>query len=208
MEVRIEIIGASRKHPPPGDDWPALTSPGERYKAIVQREWGHVRRAAHRCGVPPADCDDIAVEVFLRYQKHLLTITSPFKVRAWLRGAARLLAHEHFATPASLHEELLPSGRLDALEQATCLEERYFEEERLQALRALVDRLPPDQRKLFVAYTVDGLSIGQIGERLGLPTSTVFNRLRGLQEHLRAALNAPRPRASSGTGRRSGRSPP
>lgn len=194
-----------------GDDWPPLTSPAERYKAIVAREWGLVRRVARRCGVPEGERDDIAVEVFLRYQKHVLAVAAPPAVRAWLRRATRLVAHEHFSASASVHEELSPAGLLDAAAQVACAEEGYLEKERCLALLAHLEDLPPAMREIFLAFAVEGLSIAQIGERCGLPPSTVWNRLRRVQEHLRGALRrdrppaqvsrAPPPRASSGRGR-------
>lgn len=192
------------------DDWPPLTAPAERYKAIVAREWGLVRRVARRCGVPEGERDDIAVEVFLRYQKHVLEVTAPAAVRAWLRRATRLVAHEHFSAAASAREELSPADRLDAAGQVACVEEGYLEKERLLALLAHVEALRPSMREIFLAFAVEGLSIAQIGERCGLPPSTVWNRLRRVQEQLRGALrrdqvtapvSALPPPASSGKGR-------
>lgn len=186
MEVNTRRIGTRPGEPP------ELASPSVRYKAIVQQEWAYVRKAARRCGVPEHFRDDIAIEVFLRFQKHVATLLSPAAVRAWLRKATRLVSHEHFDTSASLYETPMPVERIKAVEQVSGVEEGYFRRERFISLLEHVDNLHPSLRKVFYAYTVDCLSIAQIGTLYDLPPSTVFNRLRAVQSELQEAVRRDR----------------
>ena len=55
-------------------------------------------------------------------------------------------------------------------------------------LSAAIDRLPDDQREVFVMRQVSGMSFREIGETLGVPENTVKSRMRYALEKLREQL--------------------
>lgn len=66
-------------------------------------------------------------------------------------------------------------GDSEASDTATCQEE-------LERLRAVIDRLPPQCRAVFVLRKIEGLSQAQTAQRLGLSESTVEKHVaRGMQ---------------------------
>jgi RNA polymerase sigma-70 factor, ECF subfamily len=50
--------------------------------------------------------------------------------------------------------------------------------ERAASLRAALDELPADQREVVEARIVDGSTFAEIGERLGVPRSSIFDRFQ------------------------------
>jgi RNA polymerase sigma-70 factor (ECF subfamily) len=55
-------------------------------------------------------------------------------------------------------------------------------------VRESLATLPQEQRHVLVLSFYDGLSHGEIAERLGLPLGTVKSRIRLAFRHLRGAL--------------------
>ena len=55
-------------------------------------------------------------------------------------------------------------------------------------MRAALAELPPDQHEVVALAYIDGLSHGEIAQRLGLPLGTVKSRMRMAYQKIRAAL--------------------
>jgi RNA polymerase sigma-70 factor (ECF subfamily) len=162
------------------------------YTAIVQREWAFVRNAARRYGVPERHRDDVAIEVFLRFQKHAGAITAPTALRAWLRTATLYVAYEYFDARASRHETLTPTELIKLEGMVAGAEEGFIKKENLQVLLAHVDELEPKRRAVFRAYAIDGLTVAQIARRFGIPQATAYGRLRLARRDLQASLKRER----------------
>lgn len=171
---------------------PEPASLGASYKAIVQREWAFVRNVARRCGVPERHRDDIAIEVFLRFQKHAAAITVPSVVRAWLRTTTFHVAHELFDAPASRHETLTATERIKLEGHASGAEEGFLKKETFLSLLEHVEALEPRRREVFMAYAVQGLSVAEIARSMGIPEPTAYNRLRLARDDLQMALRRER----------------
>jgi len=161
-----------------------------------------VRNAARRYGVPERHRDDIAIEVFLRFQKHAATITAPSVVRAWLRTTTLHVAHEYFDARVSRYETPTPADRLKLEGLVAAAEEGFLKKETFQALLEHVEALEPRRRAVFLAYALDGLPVAQIARKLGIPQATAYNRLRLARRELQAALKRERLREERRRGTR------
>jgi RNA polymerase sigma-70 factor (ECF subfamily) len=142
--------------------------------------------------VPERHRDDVAIEVFLRFQKHVGVITAPSVIRAWLRTTTLYVSHEYFDTRASRYETLTPTERIRLEGLVASAEEGFMKKENLQILLHYVDRLEPRRRAVFRAYAVDGLPVAEIAAYLGIPKATAYNRLRLARRNLQAALERER----------------
>jgi RNA polymerase sigma factor (sigma-70 family) len=60
----------------------------------------------------------------------------------------------------------------------------------LEDLEEAIDELPEDQRIVFVAHEIDGLSMKDIAERTGVGLNTVLSRKRYAVLYLRRRLQA------------------
>ncbi|HLK41361.1 MAG TPA: sigma-70 family RNA polymerase sigma factor [Polyangiaceae bacterium] len=137
---------------------------------------GYVWNTLRRLGVPPADLEDLTHDVFLRVHRHLAQYDPTRAVRPWLFGFAFRVAsqyrrrayrrHEVFGEPeAAAHAGTTPE------EQMAAAEDRALVLEALQAIEL-------GRRAVFVLYEIDGATMKDIGDSLGIPVNTAYSRLR------------------------------
>lgn len=158
-----------------------------RLRALFEAHYDVVWRVLRRNGLPSAQADDGAQQVFLVALKRLEDVEDG-KERAFLCATAVHVARRmrQGQPREELHEELPESeggARPDELNER-------------KAQRALLDqllgKLEEDVRQVFVLQEIEGLSKREAAAALGIPEGTVASRLRRakesfarlLQEHL------------------------
>lgn len=155
---------------------------------VLEHEWDMVMEIAERCGVAHGERQDVALEVFLRYDQYRWAIASPMAIRSWLRTTAvhvsadirnrKTARYEIPADPDGLEpENLVPSPE----EQMSALEGH-------RELVKLIDALEPGRREVFRRYADQHHSMSLLSSELRIPQGTAYNRLRLAREELRAAL--------------------
>lgn len=98
------------------------------------------------------------------------------------------LRHQQVVTRAATAITVSEELRTDA----KTLEQQTGRSEKLRELMRVVNTLPPKCRAVFVLRMIDGLSQREIGERLGISTSTVEKHLAKGLRHCKAELLAAR----------------
>jgi RNA polymerase sigma-70 factor (ECF subfamily) len=145
------------------------------YVHAVDTEFDFVRRALRRHGVPMADCEDLAQEVFLVTWRRWRDYDPRRPLRAWLTGIAFRVAREHRRT---LRRQARPTLDSEPPEEAPTPEHEIASAHaRALVLRAL-ETLPAAQRELLVLHELDGRSVREIARGASLPIFTVYTRLR------------------------------
>jgi len=139
----------------------------------------------------PADAEDILQDVFYE----LVGAATPIEqVGAWLFTVARNRITDLFRKKKTepfpsnddedgSFEDLLPS--VDGGPEAA-----YARRLLLDELDAALDELPAEQRSVFVAHELDGLSFNQISAATGVGLNTLLSRKRYAVLHLRKRLQA------------------
>lgn len=125
-----------------------------------------------------ADCADAVQEALTRAWQKRGTLRSMDKFRPWLM---RILTNTC--------NDLL---RKQKKHRFVPLEEETVAEEPPQppdALNAAIDQLRPEQRAVVVLHYLDGYSIADMAEMLGIPTGTAKSRLKGARESLSRLLH-------------------
>jgi RNA polymerase sigma-70 factor (ECF subfamily) len=153
-----------------------------RLAAAVTRHADLVWRSLRRLGVPERDVPDAAQHVFLTFCKHAGEIEGG-KEPAYLASVA--------VRVAANARRKLQRAREDPLgeEVLTSLAAQYGPEELVseKQLREELDRglltLPFEQRTVFVLYELEGFTLPQIAEALGIPLGTATSRLRRARAH-------------------------
>jgi RNA polymerase sigma-70 factor (ECF subfamily) len=169
------------------------TKPGNRARTVVDvprlREcltahFGIVWRSLRRWGVPVASVDDAAQHVFLVFADRLHDVV-PGRERAFLLSTAvRVAANARRRSERSrevpsddLDAEMAAAARHDTLQGATP-EQLLDWKERRGALDRALGELPFEQRTVFVLFELEGFSLPEIAEALGVPLGTATSRLR------------------------------
>lgn len=162
---------------------PASTG-DERLAAALARYFALVWRSLRRFGVPAAEVDDAAQQVFLTLSSRLAGVP-PDKERSFLLGACLRVAANSRRREARRPDR--PSDELDQrADDAPGPEDALVSKQRRAELDRALDELPLDQRTVFVLFELEGFSLPEIAESLAIPLGTATSRLRRARDRFEA----------------------
>lgn len=166
------------------------------------REWLKAAYRAHATAVkvrataimPDRDlADDLTQETFVtawrgRHHFAVNCAGEAAPTRAWLLGIATNLARNARRSRArALRRAEGKKAAVSDVDEQTP-EARLAAEQAAAALFAAMASLSPEQSEAFGLRVIEGLTLEECGEVLGLPVSTVSYRARQAEERLRRAL--------------------
>ena len=151
------------------------------------RQWrSPLRRFLGKTGVPRADIDDVAQEVFLRLMRYDRTelIENPqayvFKVAANVAVEWSLRACHKRPHRDQWLAELTAAGQADS---AVLLEQSYAE------IKRALNTLTPYQREILKLFYTENLQYAEIAERLGESLRSVRRQFEKSYDRLRQELD-------------------
>jgi RNA polymerase sigma factor (sigma-70 family) len=175
-----------------------MTPEDREITATVLRERPRLSHFIRRRVRDPADADDLVQEVFVEFIEAYHLPAPIERASAWLFRVARNRIIDLFrkkreqpldgmSADASLDEG---EHRLDLLLPASDggPEAAYARSVLLAELQAALDELPAEQREVFVAHELDGVSFKELAQQSGVPLNTLLARKRYAVLHLRARL--------------------
>lgn len=170
-------------------------------RAIFEAHYASIWRLLRRFGVPAAELDDTAQEVFWVAARRFGDIVPgrehSFLYGVALRVASNVLRRER-ATPVAADW-----SALEDLADTRPSPEQALEERRARELMDLVLlRLPLELRTVFVLFELEGLAIRDIAELEEIPVGTASSRLRRAREEFSAASKRLRAAIAAGRGGR------
>jgi RNA polymerase sigma-70 factor, ECF subfamily len=141
-----------------------------------------------------ADAQDLVAQVFVRLYQQRARLRSDTNLSAWLFTSLANLCHNHHRW-----RQRHPSASLDADDgdgaengelaaDAPLPGEAMEQRERLDALAAAIDRLPPELKVTVLLHHYERLSYREIAEITGCSEGGVDTRLCRARARLRAAL--------------------
>ena len=169
----------------------------QRISDVVRREQSRLLNFIRRRVPDPGDAEDILQEVFYELVEANRLLMPIEHVTGWLFRVARNRITDLFrkkrpenfsdAAPADEYgeqlrlEDLLPSP--DDGPEAL-----YARGVLLEELELAVAELPEEQREVFVAHELEGLSFKEMADRTGVSVNTLLSRKRYAVQHLRERL--------------------
>ena len=157
-----------------------------RIAEVVAREGSRLARFIRRRVPDSRDAEDVLQEVFSELVQANRLLMPIEHVTGWLFQVARNRITDLFRKRTPEEEpgvaDLLPSP--DAGPDAVHARRRVLEE-LLQALR----ELPAEQREVFLAHEVEGLSFKEMAAATGVSVNTLLSRKRYAVLRLRARLH-------------------
>ncbi len=169
-----------------------------RIAETVEREQSRLRNFIRKRVVDESEAEDILQEVFYELVQAYRLMKPVEQVGAWLYRVARNRIIDRFRkrkpeaprTPSVDEEgeffpweDLLPSP--DAGPEATFVRELLLDE-----IESALDELPDDQREVFVAHEIEGLSFNEMAASTGLSVNTLLSRKHYAVLYLRRRLRA------------------
>ncbi|AIP30572.1 RNA polymerase sigma factor, sigma-70 family protein [Paraburkholderia xenovorans LB400] len=168
--------------------------------ATVVRERTRLVNFIRRRIRDPNDAEDILQDVFHEFVQAYRLPAPIEQASAWLFRAARNRIVDRFRkkkeeplTDLPDHDDEAGSEyRLDLNLPAHDAgpEAQYARAVLLKALQDALDELPPNQRDVFIAHELEGLSFKDIAAESGVALNTLLARKRYAVLHLRARLQA------------------
>jgi RNA polymerase sigma factor (sigma-70 family) len=174
-----------------------MTEQNRQISEVVAEERSRLRNFIRRRVPDPADVEDIVQEVFYELVEANRLLMPIEHVTGWLFRVARnritdlfrKKKPERFSDAAVLDgegeflqiEELWPSP--DAGPEAL-----YFRNVLLGELESALAELPEEQREVFVAHELEGLSFKELASAMGVSVNTLLSRKHYAVLHLRERL--------------------
>ena len=158
----------------------------QRFEAVLEEHFDFVWRSLRRLGVPAADLDDAAQEVFVVAARRLDDFLKD-RERAFLFGTATRVASTR-RRGARRH----PEDVTDEIDERAAEELDPEELSELRHARPLLQEvlngMPEELRVVFLLAELEELPTREISELLEIPVGTVSSRLRGAREEFQAAV--------------------
>ena len=148
----------------------------EAFDEIYEREIDYVWRTLGRFGVPSADIQDAAHEVFLVLYRRWSEVDPQRPVHKWLFGVARRVAADFRAKRRENPTQFELATPEDPLAAKRDL------------LRSAMDALDDDRRAVVILHDLEGHTGAEIAALLDIPVNTVHSRLRLARADLVAAV--------------------
>lgn len=163
--------------------------------AEVYRQNGRfVWATLHRLGVAESDLPDVMQEILVVIHRRLQSFDGKSRVQPWLFGICAKVVANYRRRSFRRHEHATPD--LEPVESQDPESLNSMRDDRL-ALAAVLDRIEPLKRAVFLMFEIEGLTCQQIADELGVPLGTVHSRLHGAR--LEFAAKCERIRLSQGT---------
>jgi len=155
-----------------------------RLSEVVARYFELVWRSLRRFGVPEGAADDAAQHVLLTFASRMTEIDAS-RERAFLVSVAvRVAANERRRLERAREVPLddhAPGLAADATPEALLEDKR-----RRLVLDEALSTLPLDQRAVFVLFELEGFTLPEIAESLGIALGTATSRLRRARDRFEA----------------------
>ena len=168
--------------------------------ATVRRERGRLLAYIRRWIADAAEAEDILQESFYELVAAYRLMQPVEQAGAWLARVARNRIIDRFRRGAARpHTAPVPAEEADAATGLTDLlpaadggpETAVMRGILLAEIEAAIAELPPEQREVFIAHELDGVSFRELAQRSGVSINTLLSRkhyaVRFLRERLRAA---------------------
>jgi len=177
-----------------------------RISDVVTRERSRLRSFIRRRVPDPRDVEDVLQDVFYELVEANRLLMPIDHVTAWLFRVARNRITDLFRkkTPVNFSDidaarGGATTGQAETPDEGRLLEdllpspdagpdELYAREALLDALEAALDDLPSDQRAVFVAHEIEGLSFKEMAAASGVSVNTLLSRKRYAVLRLRERL--------------------
>ncbi len=146
----------------------------EEFEARLKECAGVAFRVARGVVHNTADAEELAQEAFLRAYRNVARLREPKSFRAWVVRIAFRLALDR--ARAARRREARETAWARTRPEATA-EDAAAESETRRRVRAALDELPEKFRMVLILTAIEGHSLQDVAEMLGLPEGTVKSRM-------------------------------
>lgn len=146
------------------------------FEAFYRAQAPVVWRALRRFGVPPADLEDAAQDVFIVAHRKLPEFEGRSSHKTWVFGICLRVASDWRKKTHARKEAPLAEAPVRSSSGETATREIAMRQAR-QKLAEGLQRLDEEKRAAFVLFELEQLSMLEVAETVGCPLQTAYARL-------------------------------
>ena len=165
---------------------PAATQPT--IEALYEEHFDFVWSNLRRLGVPAAQLEDAAHDVFSVVHRRRDTYDGRCRIETWLFGIVRRIASHHRRREAR-HRRRIEAFARDA-SPPPLAETSLVHREALRQVESFLAELDPRKREVFVLAHIEQMTGREIAEALAINPNTASARLRAARAELRRFADA------------------
>ena len=162
------------------------------FAQIYNATFPFIWRTVRRLGVDESAVDDVTQDVFVTVYRRLDDFEMRCAPKTWVFGIAmgivqnyrRSRRRKDAAVPLASHvtsAELVADGGADPMEQASRAEAGRI-------VHGLLDQLDEEKAVVFVMAELEGMTVPEIADLIGINVNTVYSRLRTARKEFDQAL--------------------
>lgn len=129
-----------------------------------------------------ADAWDVLQKTWLKVMRRIGTLRAPEALPRWLYTLARNTAFDDARAKRADHLSL---GDSEDYEEPEAGPDESYDFEDAEAVHRALGRISPPHREVLTLFFLEDLSVGEIGEVIGVPPGTVKSRLYYARRALR-----------------------
>jgi len=137
-----------------------------------------------------ADATNMVQEVFIKIWRNREKLGSVDNINAYIFRAAQNLAIDQIRKRSneiiSFNEEYTGNEAESTLDSPF---DQLINKELSSSLKEAIEKLPPQQKKIFVSHCIEGLPHNEIASNMNLSLSTVQNHMRAALSNIREYLS-------------------
>jgi len=156
------------------------------FEALYSRHESPLWRYLLRYGGQRAEAEELMQEVWFSVAREAAGFDPARKFTTWLYAIARHRAIDRHRIARRTDSLEKPEEWADPFSPSPPQEAEQAQQG--QAILAALERLPPEQREVFVLQAESGLSVEEIAEVTGTSFETAKSRLRYARDKLKALL--------------------
>jgi RNA polymerase sigma-70 factor, ECF subfamily len=158
-----------------------------------QRELDYLMRTLQRLGVPSADLEDLAHEVFLVLRGSWQEYDPSRALKPYLFGIAFRVASSH----RRRHWREVAHAAIERQDLAPSADQALEANQARELVLAALQQIPLPRRVVLILHELDEIPIKEVAQTLKIPLFTAYSRLRKARRELAECLA---PRAKKGVG--------
>jgi RNA polymerase sigma-70 factor (ECF subfamily) len=159
-----------------------------RFEALYERFHAYVFRTAYALTGDRGLAEEILQDTFVRAYRHRANLWADRSPLPWLNRVAINLCYTRLAR-RRLPTRVMDDVVTDTLRDQAIGPDEWAEHQELCAtVRTGIEALPPKHRSVVALYYLDGLSLQETAEALGIALGTVKSRLHYALDTLRREL--------------------
>ena len=156
------------------------------FRELFDAHFSYVWNALKRLGVAERDLEDLAQQVFLQVHGQLANFDTRRPLRPWLFSFAYNLASNYRSL--ARHRVELSIVAPEQIDSRPAADEQLITREELELAELALARVGIERRAVLLLHEVEGHSIPEIAESLGVPVNTAYSRLRLAREEYELAV--------------------